>query len=568
MSFDDSSALAWLALAAPILLAHLYRPRRAELPVPSLRLWEEVLREEEGSFALRRMHRWASLVLQLAVLLVLVSLLAGPRLSGWTHEPRRYVLHLETRLRMAADHRMDRAKEHLSHSLSRLHPSDPVALSDSRGIRVPFTLDRDRILSVISAPVRWADSERSVVSGLSRLHPDAVLLPASAWEPLPNAAVTNAWVESGRIRVKLDGFGVSGDVTLDTEGNGASCGSTAAAVPGEGLVPVPKAERVRTAMRSPDAQPLDDAAYFVLPSDRAVRVHLLHDGKPDPLLLAAVRLLQDEGQAELAGILPCSRYGEIRGTADERTLFLVEGGTLEGMGAGVFACFGTRSAEWGTDGEETMPRVVEWDRLHPVLSGLNFVPLAIRRSDRPSRGREILRSSSGVLARAGGGPGRAWMAFGFRLAESDLRLHPAFPLLLRNLVTWVRSGAARSFETVVPSGGVLESRHPLDPPEGTAQILWTDGRAWTEENIRYREGNLHHPLMRPGFYRVVAGARTEWVAVPHAPATECDLREVSPPPRPPPELRWHERIPYAAAAGIALLLLLLVEWWLYQTGRI
>jgi hypothetical protein len=75
----------------------------------------------------------------------------------------------------------------------------------------------------------------------------------------------------------------------------------------------------------------------------------------------------------------------------------------------------------------------------------------------------------------------------------------------------------------------------------------------------------------PGFVRLSTESRTEWAAVNLFDEGESDLRakEEAPAGSPlPPPAPWYGRIPYATLAAAAVVLLMLVEWWLFHRGVI
>lgn len=566
MSFDNTGALWLLALALPIVLVHFYRGRLRPVYVPSLLFWDQVLTEEERKSALQRLRHYASLILNLAALLLLVSILAAPSVRGLTHEPRRTAFVLDTTLSMAAGRRMEGARARIRQSLAALHRTDPVALFDSAGLLVPFTTDRGRLERALAAPPRWTRRPADVAAAARSAHPDAEVVVVGDRGPLPNAAITAAAIEGEDAVLTLEGFGISGPADLVVEADGKAAAESAARIPGVARVALPEAQLVRIA-KPQDDQPVDDAAYFVAPEREPPPAVVLSDGDPDPFVLRFLHILAQEGLIGTIGALPAAEYPGIRDRLGEATLVLVCGGKLDALGPGVFLSFGAESPDWALGEAAREPAVSDWNRSHPLLEAIDPSPLSIRQA-RLVAGAAVVRSPAGALAAEGRGPGRAWVAFGFRLEESDLRLRPAFPLLLRNAARWARSGAARVFEPAVESGAAIENRFPLVPAAGRAVVEWTDGRRVSREEIDYRGGVLRHVAVLPGFYRVRAGARSEWVAVPCAPPEEADLSGAPPPEPPPAPLAWYEDLPYLRAAGALLVILLLGEWLLYQRGLI
>ena len=568
MSFDNPTALWLLTLAVPVVLAHLYRGRLRPILVPTLHFWDQILQEEERKSALRRLRHYISLLLHLLILLLLTSILAGPRVRGITHVPDRVAFVLDTTLSMAAAGRMEEARDRIRRSLDSLYRDDKVALHDSAGLLVPFTRDRDRILTALNRPPRWTRRPGDVAGAILRAHPDARVEIVTDRGPRPNAAITGVRRLGNHAVVRLEGFGIEGPTTLQIHADGKPHSQHAAEIPGEARLELPDADLVRISLPGTDDCPIDDSAFLVLPARAPPRTLLLTDSEENPFLLVGLKLLADEGTVQPVRVAPLAEYDAIRESIDESTIVFTNGGELPALGRGIYVCFGTSSPAWITGEPVESASIVDWDREHPALRGIDPASMAIREARRLSGGRELLRTADGAVGITGGGSGRAWIAMGFPLEASDLGLRTVFPLLLRNLVRWTASGASRLFPLRIDSGSALVNRHPLDPPEGLATIEWTDGLSSSRRNVPYRGGKLREVLILPGLYRIRVGPHEEWTAVPHAPPEEANLTSAPPPREPPPPLRGYQDLPWAWVAGTILLALLLSEWIFYQRGWI
>ncbi len=183
----------------------------------------------------------------------------------------------------------------------------------------------------------------------------------------------------------------------------------------------------------------DDAWTAVLPPLPEPRISVLAEAEAGP----AARIAAATLAAELGGT--------VVGPDDQRAAFvLVEGGALPGgrlPGRG--ATFGTLLREGSPPEPATDPVVVDWDRQHPLLRGLDLSELRILRTWPGSlpAGRTLVQGQVDaapaplmVLAEA---PGHATLHCAFRLQDSNLALLPAFPQLLRRSLLAAFGEAAR-----------------------------------------------------------------------------------------------------------------------------
>jgi Ca-activated chloride channel family protein len=95
------------------------------------------------------------------------------------------------------------------------------------------------------------------------------------------------------------------------------------------------------------------------------------------------------------------------------------------------------------DGRDPLLRYVDLSGLHIAKAS----QLAV-----PKWGRVVLASEQGPLIIAGEDAGRKVAALAFDLHDSDLPVQPAFPLLVRNLVTYLLPEPAGGLPTLVPPG--------------------------------------------------------------------------------------------------------------------
>jgi hypothetical protein len=129
----------------------------------------------------------------------------------------------------------------------------------------------------------------------------------------------------------------------------------------------------------------------------------------------------------------------------------------------------------------------------------------------PEWGHAVVESESGPLLVAGQRDGRNLVVFSFDLHDSDLALQPAFPLLMRNLMTYL---------SPLPAGGLPASVAPGQPvsiskaSSDVTSIVLEDPAAleqtWAAEDI---SGSIAYgDTSSPGVYYVTQYAGNKIVA--------------------------------------------------------
>jgi hypothetical protein len=182
-----------------------------------------------------------------------------------------------------------------------------------------------------------------------------------------------------------------------------------------------------------------------------------------------------------------------------------------------------------------------------------------------------LRSFDNPLVIAGsreaGGGEQRMVAFSFDIADSDLPLRVAFPLLMSNTLEWLageRSDAASSFQ----AGAVME----LQPK----QTIWKEAQRVISPQTKIDPSQLARNSFQPlknGFYLLQTGENMEWIAVNTFSESESDLlgtnaenTAIEAPAQNPSFALFTSRPlwNYFALAAFALFSL---EWWLYHCRR-
>ena len=604
MSFTNPQGWWLLALGIPILAFHFYRGRFRRMAVPHLLFWEQVLVEEERRTALKKLRRYASLLLNLAALIILTSAVSGPRMG----EPARFALIVDNSPGMAAANAHVEALERAeAFARARAH-GDRMALYDLSGARAPMTSDPVSFVRrlVPFPPSRGNAAERvrealatgddvqailftdHVPAGLEDLLDpiNGRLHVVRVGRPMENAG----WIGGMPVR-NPEGKGVT--LVLEVANFSDREAARTVVLRFEGrelarrearLAPGAREERewkldpsdfpgarieegglAEVSLEPADAFPMDDVASFVVPPRSPPSIIVFHPGKPDEGLMHAFHTLRRFGIAGEIGEAPASRYASVRDQIGEGWIVVFDRvAPPAALGRGGFLIV-------GAPGDEPVdnPSVADWDRVAPPNRLVDYSGLKVLRS-RILRGRPLIRAVEGPIATWDERGGRAVVELGFALQDSNLPFRRAHILLtlLVNVVEWASYRGVRSFPTAFRVGEPLRPTRPLWIDEGSLEIE----RPGRIDRVAVKAGRLlSPPAAEPGFVRISGSGRSEEAAVNLFDPEESDLRAPaeSPlgPPLPPPA-PWHARIPYAVLAVAAVLALLLLEGWLYHRGTI
>jgi hypothetical protein len=611
MSFGNPQGLWLLALGVPILAFHFYRGRIRRLPVPTLLFWERVLVEEERRTALRRLRHYASLLLNLAALVLLTSAVSDPEVKALSRPRSRVALVLDGTASMGAvepdgrtrlDHAVDRARGFLR----TLGPGDRASLHDLSGPRLPMSDDPGKLAESLAPPPPGrapADLRARLAEALAGGEDTTAVLftdrpPAGAEDLLESGRLrwirvgtprdNSGWISGLAIRragekrttlsltrADFSAAGTAREEILLWNGREISRrpAKTAPGAPSrvEWVLDPERHPEARieegglaeVALEPRDALPLDDVASFVVPPLAPATVVVFHPGKPDDFLMNALLALQARGLCGPPSVAAADRYPALRNRLGEGSLVVFDRVAPPPLtGRGTFLVIGARR---GTPVDR--PAIVDWDREAPPNFRVDYSGVALRRSCL-LEGRPLLRSLDGPVASWSAQGGRAAVELGFSLEDTDLKLLPPFLMMLQNLAEWAAFGATRSFRTEYAAGEPLIPERPLWVEEGDL-VLSRDGR---EEPLAVRQGRLAAPPRTgPGLVRISGTGRSEWTAVNLFDAAESDLRDpgAGTPGRPlPPPVPWTARIPWGFAAAAAVLAILLVEWGLFHRGLI
>jgi len=528
----------WLLLAAlPLAALHLRRLRRRAMPVASVTIWRELAGKGAGRTGFRRLREAGALALLLGALLALTASLADPVTGAAATRPRSLVVVLDgsvtmnTRDRDAT--RFERARAAVTQAVARLDEDDDVtiwladgdawvlaeptrdrralgrALAGAGTTLHPRSLERAIALAEKALELRGAFATLLVVTdapgAASLADVDDVVIASVGAASVSNAAVLGVARSETGVRVRLahtpDRAGSEpAERTLRVTVDGEVV-SDLPALLGQGresaldvLLPADIVGRLEVRLTPPDDFPDDDHSGLILRATPPLRVVVTAPGAGvAPFLLEALRAMPSVVDADAALLGSPDASAEVLGAAD---VVIAEGRLPSALPA-------DRPVLAFLDGPGSVPRPLLWGvGVHPVLDGVSLAPLRLDRAIplTVQPGETVLvDSASGPLAVAGETDGVRRVRFGFRADASTLPLEPAFPLLVRNSLRWLRGGA--SLPDAVASDAPIRLSGVL--PEGPSTLVMTLGGQTRRVPLGPDRADPAAPVPLPGGDRVL-----------------------------------------------------------------
>jgi hypothetical protein len=537
------SALWALLLIPLIVLLYMLRARRMPQTVPSTLLWERATRDLIARMPVRKLERSILLLLQILAIASIVFALARPSavLPGVAGDAVAIVIRTTASMqaREQQETRFAIAQRETLALIDRLGPRQRIAVVDAgrhpRVIR-DFTTDRTTLRAAVNG-LTASDAGGSVddavalagglrVDGrLARVHVFSDRPPTGAstaqWhaigEAAPNVAITSAAARRGvrgwSLLVRIEAFGTTGAsaprqlrVTLGD--------TIIAARPVRALPDVPQvivfelgdASGLATVrLDGQDALPADDRAVVALGRETLPKV--LAVGEPNPVVDLVLNAVPTSSVARADAVAPRSW--------NRFDLVVLDGVAPMELPPGSYLLIGTV----GTNLSVQVEGVLRDQTIRSVSATHPVMRLADLRGVRVVGGVQ-LRSQVGTVLAEGEVPlvwayeGRGIRAvmLPFALAQSDLALHPAFPILIANSVSWLAGGSTvTAGDTPIVASGGFARATLLGPTGATTALQAKDGSF------------VLPPLERVGVYRLSADGWTRTWVVSTVDAGEGDL---------------------------------------------
>jgi hypothetical protein len=220
------------------------------------------------------------------------------------------------------------------------------------------------------------------------------------------------------------------------------------------------------------------------------------------------------------------------------------------------------------------PLLTDLDAEHPVLRLVSLqnvtvvraAAMAVPPSADGARWSAPIRSFDQPLLIVGERCGRRFAGLAFNVAESDLPLRVAFPLLISNVVQWLAGDSAET-----PRAYLAGETIAL----GAGESLWTEPQTKFVRDLKPDPAQMARDFfvpLRSGFYLVQSANGARWLAVNTFNPAEADLRTGETAPTPAPTLPtvslavlggWPPWVYLALGAFV----LFTGEWWLFHRRR-
>jgi hypothetical protein len=496
-------ALALLALAIPIIIFYMLKLRRRDRSVSSSLLWRRALLDRTANAPWQRLRRNLLLLLQLLLLLLFALGLARPFFTSESPIEGNAVIVMDTSASMGAadmeggESRWARALEEANRLIDGLGPGSRmsiIAAGPHPAMAAAPTSDRDSLRAALralqpsngqgtmsSALTLAAGSARQMGGATVALISDGALIAGETLPVMPgpvlyvpvggstrNLGITafslrdtpsgpeafTSIFNSGKVTttallsVLVDG--VLRDSRRIEVGPGADLGVTLDGLP----LDTRQAEAVLEGdVPGGDVLKADDRAWAVRRS--------VSDG--GVLLVTAGNGFLEKALSLLPGLRVSRVLPDAYVPSDEYGLTVLDGALPQQLPAGNLLLFApTGSPLIAVSGTRELPVVGQVEVNDPLLRFVDLSDLHIASAVRmavPDWARVLVRTTNGEpLLVAGESEGRRVAAFAFDLHRSDLPLRVAFPILLANLIDWLRPTSQISTHQGVRAGEVITVR--------------------------------------------------------------------------------------------------------------
>ena len=566
MTWLNPTAFAFLALIPVVLLLHALRHRRRDVRVSTLFLWDSVLREAHGSLGLQRLVQNLPLLLQLLLVCVLTAALANPVLTTTVAENKDIVLVLDVSASMQ----------------TRTPQGNRFATAQQRALEVLQNLPSGRQMALITAGrqpqvAAFFTPEKALLrEAILQVQPtdapgnmrDAVLLALSFTQG------------SGTQEVVIIGDGAYGSLLdldlqrgqirhIQVAGGDRNVGLTRMAL--RKVLEAPEAYEILLAVKNFATQPVEVPLQVtaVLRQPLLERRLQLRAGQEEVIVATLTGPLKGTVQAEIAveddfpldnrayaavatptqtwvllvgesnyfletllTSLPGMLVNVAPHVAEETLPRLLEANQLlifngvqpPPLRRGNFLLINTtpQDARLLSQGTVTQPRVLDWQRQHPLLQFVDLTDLHIEEAltIHPQAGAQSLVDGTGTaLLSVIDEPQLRLVALGFDLMRSDLPLRVAFPVLMHNLLRWVNPQQDEMRAGYVQAGmphGVFFDRPvtqaTVQDPQGKQRQYTVSSNPW-----------VFTEAQRVGVYIIRAGEAKHYLVVNLLDETESDI---------------------------------------------
>ena len=538
MAFAQPWALLGFLLFVPVILLYLLKQRRRRIEVSTLMFWDRILRDEQTVTALTRLKKLLSLLLQLIFIALLTLAAARPSLSGKLTGSRRIVLLLDNSASMLVRDgdrtRFDSAREKALKVVRGMGMGDimmVVAVAAETDIVHPFTDSKKDLQEAIEKlqPTHGGTDFAKAAQLVEQLPANdrethVYLVTDGAFEPPELNAPARTRFAYMRVGGKTENIGISAfsvrplpssprdfqvhlellndseqerRVPVELKINGNLVDAFEFAVPAGGSVTrtlrqfSAEGGEIEAFADVPDAFPLDNRAYAMLPQPQRIRVRLV---TAENLFLE--RALATDEDVDLTLVHP-EKY-----TPDGNFAVTVfSGWRPEKTPPGNSIFIGAWPDDLGLKqrGDLTKPMFTEWQRDHPVNRHLALQNVSIEKAaavERTAEFQELAASFNDALVLLKEAPTHKALVITFDTSTTDLPLRIAFPIMVANAIRHLH-GADMSDRWVNPAMGTVLAKEDfskyVNSSNSVAAVRTPDGKRVGADGLL--------PVSHAGFYR-------------------------------------------------------------------
>ena len=624
MTFLSPWAFGFLGLAPVIVLLYLLKVKRRAAAVSTLMFWQRVLVENRRRALFQRLRQLLSLLLHLLIFALILLALAKPEWSRFARGGASTVLVLDTRARMQAteadgETRFEKARRFATASARRASAGNVIALvaaGPNAEVAAPFTDDEKALQSAVAklqptdaagdldAAVRFADSllasragEKNIVVLTDRPfekppHTSAALECVPLGQPRDNVAISRFATrpllnspQTSEVLLELRNLGakpVRGNAEISFDGNLIDVKPfdlAPGALRTEVFSSMPRRSRnsrgwLRARLDVVDSLALDNEAFAVLPAQNPSRILLVTRGN-----WFLEKLLESDDLIKWELLEPGAFRPEMAANFDAVILdnALPADFDIEKT-AGNFLFI--KQSPFTTSETLDQPLVSETDPRSPLLrlvalqnvTFLRAARLDFRERAGSWRLEAPVRSPEQPLLVTGeraidGKKTQRLAVFAFDVAETDLPLRVAFPLLMANTLDWLAGEKAETARSI-RAGETLA----LAANETVQSLPQKNFDAAPQAAPALVRG-VFQPTQN-GWYLDEIPGRQSWIAVNTFSESESDLR-FAPPAMAATPAAFHLPVSLRAVAAwplwfyfaLAAWALFSLEWWLFHRRR-
>jgi Ca-activated chloride channel homolog len=565
MTWLNPIAFAWLALIPVIILLHSLRHRRRDVRVSTLFLWESVAREIQGALGWRRLVQNLPLLLQLLLVLLLTAALAKPVRTTAVTQSKDIVLVIDVsasmQTRTSQGTRFAEAQRRALEILEAL-PSDRqmalIAAGRQPRVLTFFTNEKALLRQAISdlqADDAPGNMREAVLLALSFTQDastqEIVVIGDGAYRRLaevdfPRQHIRHLQIAEGERNVgitrlafrQLQGADehyevlmavknfsrhpVEAPLQLTLRRQQVLERQLTLAAGQEEVVVAPLSASFKGVMQAEllveDDFPLDNRAYGVL--EEKSHSWILLVGESNFFLEKLLTSLP----GVLVNVAPEITAASLPRLLEANQLIIFNGIQPPPLHTGNFLLLNTspQDTRLAADGVVAKPRVLDWERQHPLLRFVDLTDLSVEEAlvhYPQTGGRSLVQGDGTSLMSIIEAPRLRLVTVAFDLMRSDLPLRVAFPVFINNLLRWLRPQqeelAAGQIQAGMPYAVFFDpvvERVSVQTPQGAERNYDVSGNPWVFSDTQ-----------KVGVYIMRAGEQKRYLTVNLLDEAESDI---------------------------------------------